>query len=124
MNIPLSRLPVAAVVHNARANRRGGLLDIRFGISLLRDRTVPAARKLLALAMGGGLTLLLVTLELPIETLVAGLLNLFGFGLDMLLDGMEIVVFPLLIACLLLPHVLPKELRSAKRADYIGPSVE
>ena len=91
-----------AVHHHAR---RGGFLDIRYGFSLLVARHVPVSRKVLALGIGTLLAAIIVSLELPFETIVAGLLNLLGIGLDVVFDGLEIIAGPVLFAALLMPRL-------------------
>ena len=69
------------------------------------SRNVPLIRKVAALGFGALLTAVLIALELPVESIVAGLLNLFGIGLDVVFDGFEIVVGPVLFAALLMPRL-------------------
>ena len=97
--------------------RGGGLLDIRFGFALFRDRRVSLGTKLLAVTLGAALTGLLIGLELPFEAIVTGLLNLFGLVPAAMLDGLEAIVGPLLFAALFLPHLTPKELATRKRVE-------
>lgn len=85
--------------------RGGGLLDIRYGFSLLTSRNVPVMRKVLALGIGALLAAIVISLELPFESIVAGLLNLFGIGLDVVFDGFELIVGPVLFAALLMPKL-------------------
>jgi hypothetical protein len=85
--------------------RKSGLLNIRYGLSLLLNRNVPVLRKALAIGLGVVAASLLVALELPFESIVAGLLNLFGMGLDVLLDGLEVIVGPILFAAMIMPRL-------------------
>ncbi len=102
----ISYAPEKAVVRTINHHaRRGGFLDMRYGFSLLISRNVPVIRKALALGIGAILAAGLIALELPFESIVAGLLNLFGVGLDVFLDGFEIVSGPILFAALLLPRL-------------------
>ena len=66
------------------------------------------------------LTTLLIGLELPIEAIITGLLNLLGLGMVTAVDGIETIVGPVLFAALLLPHLAPKELVFAKRSEQAG----
>lgn len=77
---------------------------------MLRDRRVGLGVRLLALVMGGALTAAIISMELPVEGIVAALLNLPGIGLDLLVDGIEWLVAPVLFAALLLPHLAPRPL--------------
>lgn len=104
--------------------RSGGLLDIRFGFSLFRDRRVSLFTKLFALGLGAALTALLIGLEFPIETIIAAMLNLLGIGLDSLVDGMEALIGPVLFAALLLPHLTPRELIYRKRSEQAGVRID
>lgn len=88
----------------------GGLLDIKFGFALLRDRRVPVRFKLIALALGAGLVSLLVAMELPLETILATLLPILGFVGDAMADGLEAVAGPFILGALLMPFVVPKPL--------------
>jgi hypothetical protein len=69
---------------------------------MLRDKSVPVKRKLLCLGAGIGIMLLLQLLELPIEALLAALLPLVAIPLIAILDGLEILILPILFAALLL----------------------
>lgn len=126
MNNPIWKQARNNAVRNAtrRHTRGGGLLDVKFGFALFRDRSVPTLRKILALGIGIGVTAILVALELPVEAAVAGLLNLLGFGLDALVDGLEVVACPLLVASLLLPHLIPTDVRRVSRSNYVGEPIQ
>src|SRR5689334_13584892 len=67
------------------------MLDIGLGFSLLKDRRVPLRSKGMAQLLGGVATAALIALELPVEALVALLMNLPGVGLDFVIDGLEAV---------------------------------
>src|SRR5207247_5720304 len=75
-------------------NGRPPMLDFRLGFALFGDRRVPVASKALALFAGGILVMALVSMELPVEVLMAGLLNVLGVGVDLAVDGMEMLVGP------------------------------
>jgi len=97
----------AALAHHAR---RGGFLDIRYGFSLLMRRNVPVLRKAAALGIGALIVSVMIALELPLESIVAGLLNLLGLGLDVVFDGFEAVAGPILFASLLMPRLYREKL--------------
>ena len=124
------RLFGSRVAHKAMQNhsQNGGLLDVKFGFALLRDRRVPLLSKLLALGIGFALMYAIVALELPFETVLAALLPLFGIAFDFALDGMEMVAGPALLACLLLPHMAPKPIVQQIRAERtkfgVGPVID
>ncbi len=94
----------------ARQSGSGGMLDIKLGMALLRDRRVSVFTKLLALGIGAGLIALLIDMEVPMEALLALFLPLIGFALDGIADTLEAVIGPFVIAALLLPHLVPAPL--------------
>ena len=83
----------------------GGTLDLRGGMNLLRDRSIPIGHKLLALALGGALTWLLVALEAPLEGILALFVPFAGAALDLMIDGAEFLILPVIFAALMLPHL-------------------
>lgn len=83
----------------------GAPLDPRRGWSLLRDRDVAVADKIIALGMGVVLTAVLTAAEIPVEAIVGLFLPVLGVGADLLFDGMEMVIGPVLFASLLMPHI-------------------
>lgn len=91
----------------AKQSRPGGLLDFRFGFRLLRDPRVPLTPKVVAFALGVALTAMLLAFEIPLEALVGMFLPVLGVGLDLLVDGVEFLVMPALLASLLIPHFMP-----------------
>jgi len=98
----------------------GGALDIRFGMQLLlRDKRIPILHKLLALGLGGVLTWLLITAEFPLETIIAAFLPVVGFMADALADGAEAVIFPVLLAALVLPYLAPRTLVDEARMLHL-----
>lgn len=117
----LLRLFGKRVAHRALAShtRVGGLLDIRFGFALLRDRRVPLGVKLLALILGGALTALLVSMEIPLEGLLTLLLPFLALP-DFIVDGMETVLGPFVLCALLLPFLAPRPLVDQIRAERSG----
>src|SRR5437660_4275830 len=83
------------------------LLDFQLGYTLLLDRRVPLTAKAVAAAIGIAVVALLEFLELPIEELIAVALPIVGIFGDVAFAGMEAILGPLFIACLLLPHLAP-----------------
>jgi hypothetical protein len=112
----------AAAQAVSEQRKPGNLLDFKMGISLLRDRRVPAATKLFALGIGVALTLLLEAFEMPLETMIAVILPGFGLAANLAIDGLESVLCPLLFAALALPHVAPKPVAAEARAARRGVS--
>src|SRR5258706_13425465 len=108
-------------VRRSITNGRGrALFDIGLGFALLRDRRVPIIRKLAALGLGGMAMAALVMLELPMEGLIAALLNLPGIGLDFLVDGLEILAGPLVIGSLFLIRLAPPAIAELLRQERVA----
>ena len=107
------------VVHNHI--KEGGMFDIRLGYALLRDRRVALSTKLLALAIGAGLTGLLVSMEFSLEAVVAFLLPFVGLVLNVAVDGIEVLICPVLVAVLLLPMLAANPLVEQIRGERGGP---
>lgn len=98
----------------------GGALDVRYGFSLLRDRNVPMYPKVLSLAIGIAVTALLFALEAPLEFLIGLFVPLFGLELDLLVDGIELLVVPVVIASLVLPRLVRTPARVRVISQYRG----
>ena len=87
----------------------------------MRDNGVSLTHKLQSIGIGLALTLALVLLEVPLETVVGIVAPGVGAATSFLFDGAEAVVCPLLIAALCLPHLAPARVtveapaRSTKR---------
>ena len=94
----------------AAKHLQGSRLNMKLGFSLLRDRRIPVWPKLFALAIGGAIAALLITLEISPEAALAFLMPLFGLALDFLVDGLEVMVLPFLFAALALPFIAPRDL--------------
>jgi len=82
--------------------RRHGWFDVRHGFALLRSREVPVGKKAAALAIGLVVTGLLYLFEIPMEAVLGVLLPFLGLGFDLAVDGLELVILPILFACLVL----------------------
>ena len=92
-------------------------MNMTLGYALLRDRRVPIRTKLIALGIGAAGVGAFELLQLPVEGVVAALLPLIGAAGDLVLDGAEAVLGPVLIATLLLPHLAPADLVQQIRAE-------
>ena len=92
-----------------RHTENGGVLDIKYGFSLFKDRNVPATSKLLALTIGIAATALLMAMEAPLELILGIFIPFFGLTSDVLVDGIEVIVFPMLIACIVLPRLVARK---------------
>ena len=97
--------------------QNGGALDARFGFGLLRDKRIPVGKKAVALLLGAGLTALLVGMELPLEALLAFFLPFVGSIADMAIDGLELILCPVLFASLILPRLAPAEIVAQIRGE-------
>jgi hypothetical protein len=118
----MMRLFGKRAVHTAVGShlQPGGALDVRFGFALLRDRRVPLRYKILALLLGAGLVGLLISLELPLEGILAVMLPFLGILLDGVADGLEAIVGPVVFASLILPFLVPRPLLMQLRAERMG----
>ena len=92
-------------------------MNMTLGYALLRDRRVPVRTKLVALGIGAAGVGAIELLQLPVEGVVAALLPLIGAAGDLVLDGAEAVIGPVLIATLLLPHLAPADIVQQIRAE-------
>ncbi len=95
----------------------GKPLDLQLGIALFRDKRVPVAAKMGAMAIGFGAIMAWNVLELPVEALIAFLLPVVGLGIDIAWNGAQTIVGSLLFAGLALPHIAPKSLVQTIRAE-------
>lgn len=96
----------AVVKHHAK---KSGALNAKLGFALFKDPRIPISSKLLALSIGVTLTGLLLAIEVPLELILALFVPFVGGGLDLVIDGAEIILFPMLIACLVLPGIARKK---------------
>lgn len=105
-------------VEKAESNAKlSKILDFRFGYTLFRDRRVPLTAKCGAFAIAIAAVVLFEVFELPIEELVALALPIVGILGDVTFAGTEAVVGPIMIACLLLPHLTPSTIVNQIRRD-------
>lgn len=87
-------------------------IDVAFGFALFRDRRVPVGKKLLALGLGTLGMLLIQFLEIPLEFLTVLFASPIGIE-----DSVEALVWPLVLACSFLPHLIPPALAETLRAE-------
>jgi hypothetical protein len=92
-------------------------MNIQFGYALLRDKSVPFKPKLLALGIGAAITGFTELLQIPLESLFAFILPLFGLAGDVALDGVEAIFGPILVATILLPYMVPEPIVRQIRAE-------
>lgn len=108
-------------LHNTVAKHaEGGILDVKLGLTLLRDSRVPIGSKLTALGLGGAVMVALMALELPLEALWAIVLPGLGLGMDGMIDGLEAVVGPLILGAIAMQFIAPKHLVTQIRDERAG----
>jgi len=90
---------------------------IRLGYRLLGDHRVPIQAKLMALGIGAACIAALELLQLPLESVLAGIMPLLGISGDIAFDGAEAVVGPVIIATILLPYLVAPALVRQIRAE-------
>ena len=83
------------------------LLDVKLGYALLCDRRVPLRCKAGALLIGVAVLAILLCLEFPIEEILAMALPFIGIVGDVGLDGVEAIIVPIAVTCLLMPFLAP-----------------
>ena len=96
-------------------------MDIQLGYALLRDRRVPIRPKLIGAAIGAAVVGFTELLQIPLESLFAVILPIVGIAGDVVLDGVEAVFGPVLIATLLLPYLAPDPVVQQIRAERARP---
>lgn len=96
-------LKIAGTQAAAQAVRKR--VDIALGFALLRDRRIPVAKKALALLLGVGGMVVIQALEIPVELLTVVLGSPIGLE-----DGIEAIVWPVILACAFLPHLASREM--------------
>jgi hypothetical protein len=110
-------LGVRALKTTVAGGKRPPILDVGLGFTLLRDRRVPVATKLIALLLGIAAVFALSALELPVEMLIAALLNVPGIGLDFVIEGVEIIAGPILFGSLFLLRLAPRHIVEQLRTE-------
>ena len=78
---------------------------MRMGFDLMRDKATPLHLKFLAFTFAVSITILLVAFEVPLEGVVAFIAPIFGVPLDFAVDGIEILVLPVLLSFLIMPSL-------------------
>ncbi|HWB59572.1 MAG TPA: hypothetical protein VG733_08770 [Chthoniobacteraceae bacterium] len=94
-------------------------MDWKLGNALLRDRRVPLRYKAVALVFGIAAMAVLELIELPVEDIVA-LVPFLGILGDLAVGGLEVIFVPLLVACLILPHLAPSFVVEQIRREING----
>jgi hypothetical protein len=92
-------------------------MNIQLGYALLRDPRVSLRPKLIALAIGAAGVGLIELLQIPLESAFALILPVAGIAGDVVLDGAEAVIGPVLVATLLLPYLAPATIVQQIRAE-------
>jgi hypothetical protein len=95
-------------------------MDKHLGYALLRDRRVSVRSKLIALTVGLAITGLVELLQLPFESVFALLAPVAGAASDIVIDGAEAVIIPVLVATVLMPHLAPSAIVQQLRAERGG----
>jgi hypothetical protein len=100
-------------------------MNIHLGYTLLRDRRISVRSKLIALTVGLAITGLVELLQLPFESVFALLAPVAGAAGDIVIDGAEVVIIPVLVATVLMPYLAPsaivQELRAERAASVHRP---
>lgn len=87
--------------------RRKGWIDIRGGLALLRSRDVPIGHKVSSVVLGLALALVLEAIEFPVEMILDGMTLGLATPILALIDGLEMVVLPILFGAAILARRLP-----------------
>jgi hypothetical protein len=96
------------------------VMDIKLGYALLRDRRVPTRCKVFALAIGLLVVAAIEILEIPAEGILAALVPVLGLAGDLLIDGAQTFLLPVLFASILLPYITPSSIVRQMRAERAG----
>ena len=81
-------------------------LNFPLGWQLMRDPRVQVSKKAAAVTAGLLITLALLVCEVPLEGVLGLIAPVVGFGADLMIDGAEIALFPLLISLAILPYLV------------------
>jgi hypothetical protein len=120
LKLLLRLLGMRALKSAVAGGKRPPILDFGLGMKLFKDRRVPVGSKVLSLALGVIAIAVLNVLELPVEALIAAVLNLPGIGFDILLSGVEILAGPFLLGALFLMRLAPRQLVAQARQERYG----
>jgi hypothetical protein len=93
------------------------LVDLKLGFALLRDRRVPLRTKLFALLIGYAITGVVEVLEIPVEGVLAALAPILGLAGDVVTDGAEAIIGPVVIGAALLPRLAPRDIVETIRSE-------
>lgn len=86
--------------------KKHGTLDVKYGFSLFKDPRVPVGLKAAAIGIAFVIFFVIQALELPLEALIGLLLPIVGVEFDFLFSGVEFVLLPGILACLILPQIV------------------
>jgi hypothetical protein len=78
----------------------------------MRDKQIPIHVKFLAFTVATCITILLLAFEVPLEGVLALAMPFLGVPLDFAVDGIEVVVLPLLLTMALMPSFVKLRARS------------
>ena len=92
-------------------------MNAPFGYALLRDRRVSLRPKLMALGVGLAVLAFIEVLQIPLESVLAFVLPGVGAASDVVVDGAEAAVVPVLVATLLMPYLAPRSIVQQMRAE-------
>src|SRR6266404_5636417 len=96
-------------------------MNLPLGYALLRDRRVSDRSKVTALTIGLAITGLIELLQLPFESVFALLLPVAGAAGDIVIDGAEVVIVPVLVATVLMPYLASPAIVQQLRAEHAHP---
>jgi hypothetical protein len=96
-------------------------MNIPLGYALLRDKRVATRAKLIALGIGVAATGLVELLQLPFESVFALLVPLAGAAGDIVFDGAEAVILPVLVATVVMPYLASPSLVEQIRVERARP---
>jgi hypothetical protein len=93
-------------------------MNAPLGYSLLRDRRVSLRPKFVALGAGLAVLAVVELLQVPLESVLAFVLPGVGAAGDVVVDGAEAVIVPVLVATLLMPYLAPRSIVEELRAEH------
>jgi hypothetical protein len=98
-------------VHQVLAKQgQNGRMDFRFGLKLWRDRRVPAGAKIQSLLLALLAMLFVNILEIPAEAILAIAVPGLGLGANLLWNGFENILGPILFTGWMLPRIAPRQI--------------
>ena len=101
---PIANLFIERVSHKSI----GKWVDLGLGWQLMRSPQVSFRLKAVSVAIACTAVASLLAVEAPVELITAALIPVAGFLGDFSVDGIEIVLAPIVIAVALLPHLARK----------------